>query len=323
MRPKKQPDRAPSRRDLLKGATAAGLASFVQPLTSLTAAPADRQLIRAENDKPGSTEWLLTHTRVEPKTKYRCPWIEGYCAPRTSLRAGDTLDVMVSTNPPSPFVIDFYRLGYYLGKGGRHLLHLGPFPGKTQPDPAIGPERLRECQWEPSIRLPIPKDWPSGVYLGKLTATHENLQSYIIFIVRDDRKCDFLFQCSDTTWSAYNRWPSQWSLYDDGKKEWYWGPGVRVSWDRPYDKYCQIFNAPLSQGSGEFLLWEFPLAFWMEKEGYDVSYISNLDTHADAKGLLRAKAWLSVGHDEYWSLDMFHNVQAAIAAGGQRCLSER
>ncbi|MEX0714521.1 MAG: hypothetical protein WD278_19450, partial [Pirellulales bacterium] len=32
-------------------------------------------------------------------------------------------------------------------------------------------------------------------------------------------------------------------------------------------------------GSGEFLLWEFPLAFWMEQHGYDVSYISNIDTH--------------------------------------------
>jgi N,N-dimethylformamidase beta subunit-like protein len=87
---------------------------------------------------------------------------------------------------------------------------------------------------------------------------------------------------------------------------------VQVSWDRPYGKYCQIVDAPLSQGSGEFFLWEFPLAFWMEKQGYDVSYISNIDTHADGKGLLRAKGWLSIGHDEYWSLDMFHNVKAAV-----------
>jgi hypothetical protein len=40
-----------------------------------------------------------------------------------------------------------------------------------------------------------------------------------------------------------------------------------------------------------------------------------MDTHADARGLLRGKAWLSVGHDEYWSLDMFNNVKSAIAAG--------
>jgi len=90
---------------------------------------------------------------------------------------------------------------------------------------------------------------------------------------------------------------------------------VKVSWDRPYGRYCQVVDSPLTQGSGEFLLWEFPLAYWMEKEGYDVSYISNVDTHADGKGLLRGKAWLSVGHDEYWSLEMFNNVKAAVAAG--------
>ncbi len=71
----------------------------------------------------------------------------------------------------------------------------------------------------------------------------------------------------------------------------------------------------MSLGSGEFLMWEFPLAFWMEKEGYDVSYVSNVDTHADSQGLLRARGWLSVAHDEYWSLDMFNNVKAAVAAG--------
>jgi hypothetical protein len=305
-----------NRRDLLKTATATGLIPALEPLAGAfdQTSAAGRDLIRTENEKPGTTEWMLKNTRVDPKTKYRCPWIEGYCS-HTSIRAGDTLQIMVSTNPPSPFTIDLYRLGYYGGKGGRHLQQLGPFQGKTQPDPEIGEERLRECRWEPATKLTIAKDWPSGVYLGKLTAEREKLQSYIIFIVRDDRACDFLFQCSDSTWSAYNRWPGQWSLYDDGKKEWYCGPEVRVSWDRPYGKYCQVVDAPLSQGSGEFLLWEFPLAFWMEKQGYDVSYMSNVDTHRDAKGLLRTKGWLSVGHDEYWSLEMFNNVKAAVAAG--------
>jgi hypothetical protein len=88
-----------------------------------------------------------------------------------------------------------------------------------------------------------------------------------------------------------------------------------VSFDRPYARYRQIFDAPLSQGSGEFLLWEFPLAFWMEQHGYDVSYISNIDTHARPERLLKAKALLSVGHDEYWSLAMYDNVKRAIAAG--------
>ncbi len=316
MSERREPSAHLDRRQLLRGTAAAGLASALDPLAEALAAPITRQsdLVRAENDKSGTTAWQLAKTRVDPKSKYRCPRVEGYCS-HTSVRAGDTLALMVSTNPPSPFVIDVYRLGYYRGKVGRHLLRLGPFKGRVQPDPPVGPERLRECRWEPATRLVIPKDWPSGVYLGKLTVEKDRLQSYVVFIVRDDRACDFLFQCSDTTWSAYNRWPSQWSLYDDGKKQWYWGPGVRVSWDRPYGKYCQVVNAPLSQGCGEFLLWEFPLAFWMEQQGYDVSYTSNVDTHTDPQGLLRARGWLSVGHDEYWSVEIYRHVRAAIAAG--------
>jgi len=301
-----------SRRDVLKGAATAGLAAAIG--TTPGCSPKQRDLILSENEKAGTTDWQLTNTRVDPKTKYRCPWIEGYCS-HTSIRAGEKLSIMVSTNPASPFTIDLYRLGYYGGKGGRHLRQLGPFKGIVQPDPEIGDGRVRECNWEPCATVEIPKDWPSGVYLGKLTAENEKLQSYVIFIVKDNRACDFLFQCSDNTWAAYNRWPSQFSMYDNGKKEWYWGPGVRVSYDRPYGKYCQILNAPLSQGSGEFLLWEFPAAYWLEQNGYDVSYISNIDTHADPKGMRRAKALLSLGHDEYWSMDMYNNVKRAIAGG--------
>ena len=40
-----------------------------------------------------------------------------------------------------------------------------------------------------------------------------------------------------------------------------------------------------------------------------------MDTHADARGLARGKVFLSVGHDEYWSLDMYQNVKSAIDAG--------
>lgn len=289
------------RRELLKGLAVAGLASALASAAGTAgcrpAVAPRRDLIRAENERPGSRDWLLTNTRVDPETQYRCPWIEGYVS-RTSLRAGDRLAVHVSTNPPSPFKLDIYRMGYYQGLGGRLMQKLGPFQGSVQPDPPVGVERLRDCRWPAATEITIPAGWPSGVYLGKLTAERGDVQSYVVFIVRDDRPCDVLFQCSDTTWAAYNRWPDHFSLYDDGKKDWYWGPNVQVSWNRPYGKYCQIVDQPLSQGSGEFLLWEFPLAFWLEKEGYDVSYISNLDTHADAKGLLRGRLWASVGHDE-------------------------
>jgi hypothetical protein len=305
-----------SRREVLKAAAAASLAPALKATAARAESPtaADPERIRRENERPGTRDWMTTKVRIDPRTKYRSPWIEGY-ASKTSVRPGETITIHVSTNPPSPFGLELYRLGYYQGHGGRLVQKLGPIPGKVQPDPPIGPKRLRECSWEPSATITIPADWTSGVYLGKLTAAREGFQSYVVFVVRDDRKADFLFQVSDTTWNAYNRWPSQFALYDDGQKEWYWGPDVQTSFDRPYGKYCQILDAPLSVGSGEFLLWEFPLAYWMEQQGYDLTYISNLDTHADPGGLRRARGWLSVGHDEYWSLVMYQTMQQMVAEG--------
>ena len=88
---------------------------------------------------------MLTNTRIDPATKYRCPWIEGYCS-RTSVRAGEQITFYVSTNPASSFRLDIYRSGFYAGAGGRHVLTLGPFDGTVQPDPSIGERRMRDCQ---------------------------------------------------------------------------------------------------------------------------------------------------------------------------------
>jgi hypothetical protein len=53
----------------------------------------------------------------------------------------------------------------------------------------------------------------------------------------------------------------------------------------------------------------------MERQGYDISYISNWDTHDHGSGLSRARGFLSVGHDEYWTPQMFANMKQAIRAG--------
>lgn len=300
----------PSRRDLFKTAAAAGVASSI----ASSAHGAQDNVITRENAREGARDWQLTYTRIDPKTRFRCPWIEGY-ASAASVQAGDTIDLMVSTNPAAAFTIDVYRMGYYDGAGARHMKSIGPIDGAVQTDPPVGEERVRECEWPPVASLTIPDDWVSGVYLCKLSLVEGRYQSYIVFIVRDDRRADFLFQCSDNTWQAYNRWPDNYALYDNGESAWALKPGIRVSYDRPYGKYCQIIDAPLSQGSGEFLLWEFPLAYWMEQQGYDVTYCSNTDVHRDYAQVERAGTFLSVGHDEYWSLEQFEHVKRAIAEG--------
>ena len=93
-----------TRRDLLKGALGLGAAAALPDYASLGAA-ARSDLVGRENQKPGTRDWMLKKMRIDPGTKYRCPWIEGYCS-QTSIRAGETLQFFVSTNPASPFTID-------------------------------------------------------------------------------------------------------------------------------------------------------------------------------------------------------------------------
>ena len=322
----KNQDSGLSRRDLMKSAAAGGLAftaAGFQHAQGAAAAPAAKNnAIQLENAKPGTRDWQLTKTRQLPGkinpalTDGRSPWIEGYCS-ANSIRAGEKLQIMVSTSPASPFKLEIFRTGYYNGDGARLVKSFDSLQGIAQPDPAVGENYVRECNWKPSVEFEIPEDWLSGVYLGKLTEETSGIQSYVIFIVRDDRPCDLLFQCSELTWSAYNRWPADYAIYTEHEGMSSTSvPSGSVSFDRPYALFTHPVNKhKTSGGSGEFLPWEFPLSFWLEQHGYDVSYISNVDTHADPAGLLRTKGFISVGHDEYWSLEMYDNVLKARDAG--------
>ena len=115
-----------SRRDLIKGVAAVG-AGFAtgafRPMHAAEESPSvARDLIKRENAKPGTRDWLLTKTRTDPKkgrsnvTSGRSQSIEGYCS-ANSVRAGEKLQIMVSANPASAFKLEIFRTGYYKGDG--------------------------------------------------------------------------------------------------------------------------------------------------------------------------------------------------------------
>jgi len=301
-----------TRRKLLKDAAHVGLAGTLTPLNSIVQTKfARKNLIAAENEKEGTTDWQLTYIKSE---LHRSKLIEGYCS-KMSVLAGETLDIFLNVEAATEVTIDIFRMGYYGGKGARFVKRLDALHVEPQPTPPIAEHRLRACNWERTTTLTIPMDWLSGVYLGKLRCKAHRYESYIVFVVRDDRKADILFQTSDTTWQAYNKWPDEYSLYDSDPPKQPHSTRTWVSYDRPFGKYPQVVDQPLSQGSGEFLLWEYPLCFWLEQQGYDVTYRSNIDTHADPKALDLIKCFLSVGHDEYWTLGMYENVKKAVDNG--------
>src|SRR5690348_2468063 len=154
-----------SRRDMIKNASLLGLSASVAPIDTLSNIK-NRGLIEEENSKQGTVEWQLQYTGFDiPITMASYPLIrnlrsseiEGYVS-KTSAYPGETIEFKVSTNPASDFVIDIYRMGYYQGTGGRHMIKLGAFKGKPQPVPMMTMERLRECKWETSATFTIPND---------------------------------------------------------------------------------------------------------------------------------------------------------------------
>lgn len=273
------------------------------------AAPQRENPIVRENRQAGSNNWQLTRVRTDTVDSVRSSHIEGFCS-KQSVSAGESIDFFVSTDPAEDFILEIFRTGYYDGAGARLMKTLGPYKGSVQAVPEYGPKRLRECHWEKATSLTIPADWTSGVYVGRLTTVADATgqaywQSYVVFIVRDDRPADILVQCSDNTWQAYNQWPLRDSVYTHPQGN--QGPWADVSFDRPYGKYPQIFDNPQTIGSGEWLCFEYPMAYWLEQHGYDVTYCSNSDMLTPNRGL-KCKAFLSVGHDEYWDQRQFDSV---------------
>ncbi len=287
------------------GALRAGeTGSSVAPTMALTAP----NTIVLENQKQGTPEsqWLIG---------LGDPSIEGYAA-QFSVDRGENVDFKISTDSRN-YRIDIYRLGYYGGNGARlvHSIDRNLAVAQSQPLPLFDPEtRLVDAgNWAVSASWDMPDDAVSGIYYAKLTRFDggggENMMT---FIVRDDANpSDITFQTSDTTWQAYNWWGG-YNFYGGIGEGGRAGRAYKVSYNRPIITRDGGFAA----GPQDFIFGaEYSAVRWLEQNGYDVNYITGIDTARDGAQLLNSKIMLSVGHDEYWSADQRDNVEAARDAG--------
>ena len=230
-------------------------------------------------------------------------------------------------------------------------------PGVHQVTPTADPVTgLIECNWTDPFRINVPSSWLSGIYLVKLHGNTSGKESYITFTVRDARDAAIVFQQSVTTYQAYNPWPG-WdpaggyvgaSLYSystngnipsgsvgtDNQGQVYSGViqsalRTRATGNYALWRWCWRFSYPRLRldflalmprsliATGGASAWEFAMVRWLEHHAYDVTYITNVDTHEDVNRLLRGKAFLSIGHDEYWTEQMKTNAFCGAKSGSQ------
>ena len=234
------------------------------------------------------------------------PTIVGF-ATDMSVDQGATVRFKVRTNA-SAYRIDLYRLGWYGGDGARKVATVIPSVALPQAQPSClsnAATGLVDCgNWSDSASWPVPSDAVSGIYIARLVRLDTLGASHVIFVVRDDDGAsDLLVQTSDTTWQAYNRYGGN-SLYTGSPA----GRAYKVSYNRPLT--MREYANPSFLFSGEI-----PMVRFLERNGYDVSYFSGVDSDRLGSEILEHEAFLSVGHDEYWSAGQRANVEAARAAG--------
>ena len=234
--------------------------------------------------------------------------VEGYTS-EVSVVPGATVHFHVSTEEGEQYRIEVYRLGWYGGEGARLLVCLpscgGSKSGHRYPPPSFAGG---SAGWPVTDQLAIPADWTSGYYYALFRVTSGPAQDvdtrgWAVFIVRElpSHHARILVQVPVNTWQAYNPWGGK-SLYDHNSR--HCSRASHVSFDRPL-----AFTA---QGPFD---WEYNLVRFLERDGYDVSYQTDVDTDIDPDSLLQHRLVIVAGHSEYWTKRMRDAFDAARDAG--------
>ncbi len=280
-----------------------GLVAVAQSSASAAGDPCSGgNAVACENSKPGSApaEWDISGAGDNT--------IQGF-ATTTSMQPGGTVAFKIKA--AASYTVDIYRLGYYGGLGARRQ---APTWSVTNPVPQVACAsdpftQNYDCgTWAVSTQWTVPSSAVSGVYIAKLTMGTD--VSQIPFVVRDDgSRSAVVFKTSDATWQAYNAY---------GGADFYTAPDSKtgtqarafaVSYNRPYA------TRGAQQGRDYLFSNEYPTLRFLERNGVDVSYTTDVDVSVGNGALTNHKAFLSVGHDEYWTLPERTAVTAARDAG--------
>ena len=264
------------------------------PATPAPSATPARPFPVRENQRPGTSAWRITDLGVPGA-------IEGY-ADQQSVLPGQSFRLYVSTTAKS-FRVQAFRFGWYQGHQARLVWTSPPAMGQHQiaVDTAPGTHMVT-APWHPSLTVTT-TNWPPGSYLLRLDAA-SGAERYVPITVRSaSTKGAVVILNDNTTWQAYNAWGG-YSLYQgpDGL------PGDRgyaVSFDRPYDQ----------NGAGRFLFFDQAAIALAERTGVPLAYETDVDIDRDPAILASARAVISLGHDEYYSLAMRNALTQARNAG--------
>lgn len=277
-----------------------------------------------ENSLPGvhRSNWFLGNNGTNST-------IAGY-TDKTSYSPGDTVNFKVdSTN--NPFRVEIYRLGFYGNEqlGARNVIgaesHITGTPAVQSAPSTDGTLGSVSCAWSTTATWTIPSDAAPGVYyvLFRRTDVTTNVAS-CHFTVKTSPVNKTVIVTPDNTYQAYNVWGAttnnglissgSWtgrSLYQsgiDGGTADFSHRAYAVSFDRPYSVQATRSNTYMFDS-------EYGMSVFLEAQGYDLTYASDIDLENNDQYLNSAKLVLCNGHSEYWSTNVWDCYKNARDAG--------
>jgi len=264
------------------------------PATSAPSRAAARPFPADENKRPGTSAWRIADPGAPDA-------IDGY-ADQQSVLPGQSFRLYVSTTAKS-FRVQVFRFGWYQGHQARLVWTSPPTRGRRQTAVRItAGTHMVTAPWRPSLTITT-AGWPPGSYLLRLDASG-GAERYVPITVRSVSTAGAVVILNDnTTWQAYNAWGG-YSLYQgpDGLPR---DRGYAVSFDRPYDQ----------NGAGRFLFFDQAAIALAEKTGVPLAYETDVDIDQHPGLLTGARAVITLGHDEYYSLAMRNAILSARNAG--------
>ncbi len=224
---------------------------------------------------------------------------EGGYLNKLSFVSGDTIQFHISTAKSA------YRLKIYKMSGtSSPLIYTSPqLTGGKQQVPSDASEN--GCNWNISYELAIPDNWQPGIYSVKFPVNSGN--GDIIFAVKPRTPGDYsdiLVLLTVNTWQAYNEFGGK-SLYNfnsSNKKR-----AHRVSFNRPFTE----------SGQYDFYRWTNNFITWLSENNIFVEFATNIDIDKNPGLLYNYSEVVTVGHDEYFSLDERERLQDFVDAGGR------
>ena len=229
------------------------------------AAPCDVPIaneIACENPKPGSpaSEWDVSGAGDAS--------IQGF-ATSISVDPGQTVQFKIDT-PSTNYRIDIYRMGYYGGLGARKVATVQPSATLPQNQPTClitAATGLIDCgNWAVSASWTVPADAVSGIYFARLMRDDGTGGAEPHLLRRPRRHARLRHPVPDLRHDVAGLQPRTAATASTPAMP-ASGRAYKVSYNRPF----------ITRGTGaeDFVFnAEYPMVRWLERNGYDVSYIA-------------------------------------------------